>query len=107
MIDDDAVAGLEFLEAGAFLYDDAAGLVAGDHTGNVAFGTFAGVLPVDGADIGTADRTGLCLHKHLSEAGGRNLEFFHLDGAVSGKRGAQHAGGNDLFIDAHVRFSPF
>ena len=90
MINDDAVAFFEAFQAFALFHNLPAGLMTCHHTRNVALGSFSGVLPVNAADIASADGRCLCLDQHLTVSRLRNLEIFYLHRGISRKDRTLH-----------------
>jgi len=84
VVDDDAIAFFESLQAFAFLNNLAAGFMAGYYI-LIAFRAFAQVLAVDASDIAAADCGALGLYQHLAVS---RLGYFILcecHGAVAGQ----------------------
>ena len=77
MINDDAVAFFEAFQAFALFHDLSAGFVTCYHSGDIPLRSFSGVLPVNAADIASADGRCLCLDQHLTVSRLRNPEGSH------------------------------
>jgi hypothetical protein len=72
-----AITGFEPAATGTGLYDEARGLVPGNHS-LVSLGTLAEVLVIDATDIGAADRGGFYLKQYFAvpRFGCRNVSYF-------------------------------
>ena len=90
MINDDAVAFFEAFQAFALFHDLSAGFVTCYHSGDIPLRSFSGMLPVNAADIASADGCCLCFDQYLTVTRLRNLEIFYLHRGISRKDRTLH-----------------